>query len=334
MGDSVEVRCPECLRALRYAAPAFPCSCGTPVAPPVIPGATATPLTHRNGADEWVTVHCPACARATDWPHPEVGCACGAVLRVPVREAGGSDGSAGSGGGTGTVRGALPGAQEPVGTGTAVGLDAVVERDEQGPGGTGAARAEGRRPLVPESPETAPDLDRPDDLDTRGEAAAVRHPGPEALSPFVRRHPSPLPPPRPAAARPGPEAARAPFRPVTIRTTRDAVAASAGYLRWLGFRDVVQPEERSASAVDLRGPGLVAQVDPSTRPTGLRAVECLWLNGLSSAALSVSFSLAGYTPEAHERAEGLGIPLFVLDLTGTPQPVNGPAAELLATGAP
>ncbi|MFJ9823919.1 hypothetical protein ACIRSU_06030 [Streptomyces sp. NPDC101160] len=112
------------------------------------------------------------------------------------------------------------------------------------------------------------------------------------------------------------------------------MAASAGYLRWLGFRDVVQPEERSASAVDLRAPGLVAQVDPSTRPTGLRAVECLWLNGLSNAAVSVYFSLAGYTPEAHDRAEGLGVPLFVLDLTGTPQPVNGPAGELLATGAP
>lgn len=123
------------------------------------------------------------------------------------------------------------------------------------------------------------------------------------------------------------------FRPVTIRTARDAVAASAGYLRWLGFRDVVQPEERSAVAVDLRGPGLVAQVDPSTRPTGLRAVECLWLNGLSNGATSVSFSLAGYTPEAHERAEGLGIPLFVLDLTGTPQPVNAPADTLVDTGA-
>ncbi|WP_394297874.1 hypothetical protein [Streptomyces globisporus] len=120
---------------------------------------------------------------------------------------------------------------------------------------------------------------------------------------------------------------------MTIRTSRDAVAAAAEYLRWLGFRDVVQPEERPASGVDLRAPGLVAQVDPSTRPTGLRAVECLWLNGLSTAAVSVFFSLAGYTPDARSRAAEIGLPLFVLDLTGTPQPVNDAADELTAGGA-
>ncbi|WP_443076023.1 hypothetical protein [Streptomyces sp. SP18ES09] len=43
------------------------------------------------------------------------------------------------------------------------------------------------------------------------------------------------------------------------------------------------------------------------------------------------FSLAGYTPEAHTRAAEIGLPLFVLDLTGTPQPVND-AAQALTTG--
>ncbi|MEU3689949.1 hypothetical protein AB0E86_16915 [Streptomyces narbonensis] len=149
---------------------------------------------------------------------------------------------------------------------------------------------------------------------------------------FAERYPAHIPLP-PTAPRPAP--ARGAFRPVTIRTARDAVAAAAGYLRWLGFRDVVQPEDRPASGVDLRAPGLVAQVDPSTRPAGLRAVECLWLNGLSTPATSVSvfFSLAGYTPEARERAAEIGLPLFVLDLTGTPQPVNHAADELAATGA-
>lgn len=48
---------------------------------------------------------------------------------------------------------------------------------------------------------------------------------------------------------------------------------------------------------------------------------------------SVFFSLAGYAQDARARADGLCIPLFVMDLTGTPQPVNGPADELLSTGA-
>ncbi|WP_372499078.1 hypothetical protein [Streptomyces somaliensis] len=138
----------------------------------------------------------------------------------------------------------------------------------------------------------------------------------------------PYPPP-PAAVRPA-------FNPVPIRTARDVVTAAALYLRWLGFRDVVQPEERRSSvspAVELRGPGLVAQVDPATRPVPLRAVECLWLEGLASSSVAVYFSLAGYEDRSRARADGVGLPLFVMDLTGTPQPVNTPADDLLARGA-
>lgn len=141
------------------------------------------------------------------------------------------------------------------------------------------------------------------------------------------RVPSHIPLPRTAVT------SRPTFRPVTIRTARDAVTAAALYLKWLGFRDVVQPEVRPLSGIDLRGLGVVAQVDPTTRPATLRAVECLWLNGLSSSAVSVLFSLAGYADDARARADQLGIPLFVMDLTGCPQPVNASADELIATGA-
>ncbi|MFJ6792737.1 hypothetical protein [Streptomyces sp. NPDC091268] len=122
---------------------------------------------------------------------------------------------------------------------------------------------------------------------------------------------------------------------MTIRTARDAVATAALYLRWLGFRDVRQPDGRPipSAAVDLRAPGLVAQVDPTTAPVGLRAVECVWLNGLTASATSVYFALAGYAQEARTRADDLGIPLFVMDLTGMPQPVNDPADDLVASGA-
>ncbi|MEU9039708.1 hypothetical protein AB0D45_33060, partial [Streptomyces sp. NPDC048352] len=138
----------------------------------------------------------------------------------------------------------------------------------------------------------------------------------------------------------GPAAGRLPlsrpaFRPVTIRTARDAVVTAALYLRWLGFQDVRQPDgvPIPSAAVDLRAPGVVAQVDPTTAPAGLRAVECVWLNGLTAAATSVYFSLAGYTEEARGRADDLGIPLFVMDLTGMPQPVNDPADALVGRGA-
>ncbi|MFE3523157.1 hypothetical protein ACFXOD_16405 [Streptomyces sp. NPDC059161] len=136
-----------------------------------------------------------------------------------------------------------------------------------------------------------------------------------------------VPVPPTAAARP-----RTAFRPLTIRTARDAVTAAALYLNWLGFGDIHQAEPRPASGIDLRGPGLVAQVDPTTRPSSVRAVECLWLHGMTTSARSVHFSLAGYATDARERADELEVPLFVLDLTGTPQPVNGAARELVSTG--
>ncbi|MDG4860975.1 hypothetical protein P8605_22865, partial [Streptomyces sp. T-3] len=142
--------------------------------------------------------------------------------------------------------------------------------------------------------------------------------------------------PVPPAHIPLPRTASTPrpaFHPVTIRTARDAVTAAALYLKWLGFSDVRRTEQRPASGIGLHAPGVVAQVEPSTRPASVRDVECLWLSGLNASAVGVYFSLAGYTDEARRRADTLGVPLFVLDLTGTPQPVNSPADELVTTGA-
>lgn len=74
-------------------------------------------------------------------------------------------------------------------------------------------------------------------------------------------------------------------------------------------------------------------MDPTVRPASLRDVECLWLTAMSESAGCVYFSLSGFADDARARADSLGVPLFVLDLTGTPQPVNSPADELMADGA-
>ncbi|MFH9955064.1 hypothetical protein ACH4OX_12680 [Streptomyces roseolus] len=407
MGESVSVRCPECLRSHTYAAPAFPCACGTPVAPPVVPDATAEPVRHRTWQDEWVTVRCGACGREGEWPHPELGCACGTVLRIPVAPAPGGRGH-GSGQGHGSEQGYGSarghGAEEAYGPGRGHGPEEAygpgqghgpvphVPDDSAGPGqghgpeeaygpgqghgpeeaygpGQGHAPEEaygpgqghGPVPHVPDdsaapgplpyppdgsagpgSAPYAPDAvgDGPADdgsglfatLDdeARGEPGPVSDWFGAPPRSFAERYPAHItPPPTVPSSSPG----RGVYRPVTIRTARDAVAAAATYLHWLGFREIVQPEDKRSPGVDLRGPGLVAQVDPSTRPAGLRAVECLWLNGLSASAVSVFFSLAGYTPEARSRAAEIRLPLFVLDLTGTPQPVNDAADELTSGGA-
>ncbi|RNL73332.1 hypothetical protein EBF04_25075 [Streptomyces sp. I6] len=288
-----------CRRAHTFASPVYPCACGAPLAPPLLQGAPAEPIRHRTWTDDWVTVRCTACGRQDQWPQPELGCPCGTVLRIPVRPVTAmpetSAGAAAHHRTTTTAAGA-DGSFAASGTGAA-----------GGPGTTGSASF-GQQDAGPADPVAAPE---------------------EALLPYGSDGPEedyPFSAPPPAVSRPA-------FRPVPIRAARDAVTAAARYLRWLGFQEVVQPEERTASGIDLRALGLVAQVDPTTRPVTLRAVECLWLSGLSSSARSVLFSLAGYSADARARADGLGVPLFVMDLTGAAEPVNGPAKDLASSGA-
>ncbi|MGW6269080.1 hypothetical protein [Streptomyces sp. NPDC055060] len=117
-----------------------------------------------------------------------------------------------------------------------------------------------------------------------------------------------------------------------MRTARDAVTVAGLYLRWLGYEDVRDAVKRAPSGVRVSARGVIALIEPSVQPTSLRDVECVWLSAMSDAVSCVCFSLAGYEGSARARADSLAIPLFVIDLTGTPQPVNGAAEELIATG--
>ncbi|MET8953139.1 hypothetical protein ACWEO4_21640 [Streptomyces sp. NPDC004393] len=123
---------------------------------------------------------------------------------------------------------------------------------------------------------------------------------------------------------------RTAFQPVAIRSARDAVTVAALYLRWLGYRDIRRADQRQPNGIGLAARGILAQVDPTVQPASLRDVECLWLTALSESARCVYFSLAGYADDARAVADRLGVPLFVLDLTGAPQPVNSLADELAA----
>ncbi|MBT3152194.1 hypothetical protein HTV45_15100 [Streptomyces sp. CHD11] len=134
----------------------------------------------------------------------------------------------------------------------------------------------------------------------------------------------------PAASVPAGRPARPAFRPEPIRTARDAVTAAVLYLRRLGHEDIRRADQRPPSGIGLAGRGVLAQVDPSARPASARDVECLWLTAMTESSVCLYFSLTGYAEDARARADALGVPLFLLDLTGAPQPVNGPADTLHA----
>ncbi|WP_190082211.1 hypothetical protein [Streptomyces longisporoflavus] len=151
---------------------------------------------------------------------------------------------------------------------------------------------------------------------------------PTATPPAPTTPPATTPPALPRSA-PRPRPA---FQPVPVRTAQDAVTVAALYLRWLGFGDIRGGVKRAPSGVRVAARGLIALIEPSVQPSSLRDVECVWLSAMAESVTCVCFSLAGYEEAARTRADALSIPLFVIDLTGTPQPVNNAAAELTPPG--
>ncbi|MEU9788407.1 hypothetical protein AB0H92_46940 [Streptomyces phaeochromogenes] len=294
MSESVPVRCPACRREHVYAAPSYPCVCGAPVAPVLDRSALPEPVTHHTWDEGWVTIRCESCGRADHWPRPELGCPCGVLLRIPVTDPG-ADGDAGASGADAAHSSGAEIGESPEGGSHEGSHEGSYEGSHGGPY-EGSREHSGRPPRKPRA-----------DRANRLPAAAI---------PLPRTAPVP----RPA------------FQPVVIRTARDAVTAAALYLRWLGYRDIRRADQRPPSGIGLAARGILAQVDPTVRPASLRDVECLWLTAMTESAGCVYFSLAGYEEDARVCADSLGIPLFVLDLTGTPQPVNSLADDLIATG--
>ncbi|MGW2779750.1 hypothetical protein ACWC3X_00600 [Streptomyces populi] len=305
MAESVPVRCPACRREHLYAAPSYPCVCGSPVTAPLDRLAEPVPVAHRAWDDEWTVVRCGACGRETQWPHPELGCSCGTTLRIPLRTPPSRDGGPGE---ESAAERRGPQGDLHAGHGDRDRARAAEADPSQDGGrhgarevGAGAARGGGERER------------------RGGEADPARGGGTGSDRCGSGR-----------SGRDGGDGQRPAFRPVTIRTARDAVTAAALYLGWLGYRDIRRADQRPPTGIGLAARGILAQVDPTVRPASLRDVECLWLTAMTESSDCVFFSLAGYAEDARARADTLGVPLFVLDLTGTPQPVNSPADELIA----
>ncbi|WP_425589362.1 hypothetical protein [Streptomyces siamensis] len=293
--------------------------------------------------EEWATVRCRACDHVAQWPHPELGCPCGTTLRIPVvpparpgpadttpedgtREDAAPRDDIESGDGKG-VRG-RGGADTD--TARAPGVRAVGGPDADTTEGPGSGATGGAGTGAVEGPDIGAIEGAGSDPAGGPGSGAVGRPGSGGEQ---GRGPARVA--KGAGCRPvtSTGAPRPAFQPVTIRTARDAVTAAALYLRWLGYRDVRRADQRPPAGIGLAARGILAQVDPTVRPASLRDVECLWLTAMTESAACVYFSLAGYADEARARADSLGVPLFVLDLTGTPQPVNTLADELAVSGA-
>ncbi|MFD9325713.1 hypothetical protein [Streptomyces sp. NPDC060065] len=277
-------------------------------------------LSRRDDVLEWamaesMPVRCPACRREHLYAAPTYPCVCGAPVAPPLDR----------------LAEPAPVSRRTWDEDWVTVRCESCDREDQWPApelgcscGT-ALRIPVRGVRRPQRAQLAPgavgEANHDTDEDTGAGTTPDTRPHPDI--PDTRPQPSDVTSPEPRPA----------FQPVTIRTARDAVTAAALYLRWLGYRDIRRADQRPPSGIGLAARGILAQVDPTVRPASLRDVECLWLTAMSESAGCVYFSLSGFADDARARADSLGVPLFVLDLTGTPQPVNSPADELMADGA-
>lgn len=242
--------------------------------------------------DSGVPVRCPVCRRDHVYAPPSYPCACGAPVIPPV------------------ARGAT--------------VTPVTDRTWTDEWVTVRCRTCGRRDQWPQ-PELGCGCGAVLRIPVRAVQAPSATPAAPAApatpaSPAHISLPRTAPTPRPA------------FQPVPVRTARDAVTVAALYLRWLGYGEIRGAVKRAPSGVRVTARGMIALIEPSVQPSSLRDVECVWLSAMADSVNCVCFSLAGYEEAARARADALSIPLFVIDLTGTPQPVNSAAEELIAAG--
>lgn len=119
-----------------------------------------------------------------------------------------------------------------------------------------------------------------------------------------------------------------PPEPKLIRSFEDAESATAEWLRFYGYVDVVVVGGAGDGGVDVRGIDILAQVKAEVGKVGRPVVQQTYgISRLESKRAAV-FSLGGFTEEAIAWANDAEVGLFTFDLVGEPQPLNAAARDM------
>lgn len=122
------------------------------------------------------------------------------------------------------------------------------------------------------------------------------------------------------------------------RLVRDALEAehlASDWVRWMGWRDAAVTRFTGDGGIDVLGtedgePAVAAQVKFEAKPTGRPAVQNLYGASVGEGCTHhLFFSSAGYTREALDWADRVGVALFRFALDGTIEPVNNVADKLM-----
>lgn len=118
-------------------------------------------------------------------------------------------------------------------------------------------------------------------------------------------------------------------RPRMVRDAREAEELAAEWVRWLGWVDARTTPVGADRGIDVIGSDVVAQVKFEAVKTGRPTLQALYGAGIAHGARQfLFFSSAGYTEQASDWTNGLGIALFRFTLDGSIEPANEDARRL------
>ncbi|HET9731932.1 MAG TPA: restriction endonuclease [Acidimicrobiales bacterium] len=119
--------------------------------------------------------------------------------------------------------------------------------------------------------------------------------------------------------------------PRLLRTTRDAEFVAAEWMRYYGFRDAEVTQATRDEGIDVVASQAVAQVKMQAIPVGRPQVQQLFGCAQAARASALFFALGGYTADAQQWADRVGVALFSFDFQGAPVAIN-PAAHDIVKG--
>lgn len=121
----------------------------------------------------------------------------------------------------------------------------------------------------------------------------------------------------------------APHRPV--RDHRDAETFVAEWMHWAGFKGAQVTQATADGGLDVVAPGSVAQVKFGTSAIGRPAIQGLYGAAIGVGKQGLFFSAGGYTRQAEQWADSVGVALFTISADGDVVPKNQPAERIVGT---
>lgn len=121
-----------------------------------------------------------------------------------------------------------------------------------------------------------------------------------------------------------------------IRTARDAELVARDWMRFMGYADAWLTRKGKDMGIDVNSTKAIAQVKARTTPVGRPIVQQTFGVGQAESKQSLVFSMAGFTDEAIEWGDNVGMALFTFNRQNEVKPLNRTAESLLrkAKGLP